>query len=555
MAAMLSAIVLAAWGCARKKPSEPDYIRHLDSLIQESPEFEKEKTARIEQLRKGSASATSPGEKYLFNRALFDEYMIFNSDSARKYINENLELASQTGNEEWQIESKIRKAQFLTGTGLMVKAMNILDSIDPSTLSKDALTDYYGEKIYLYSHLGNYTGGDNNSYYGMERMYRDSIMTIIDESHPQYLWFKGWDILGTDKPAAKTIEALKAKIAKSKLNTHQDAKDAYILAKLYEQGGDRDNFLRYMSLSASADVRISNWSEISSLQELSAALFNDGRGEIERPYAYTSYCLDKAIAYPNRVQAYLLSDSMRAISSAYQREANKHQQTTQAMMILAFVLTAILAGAVIYIVTQYRRLHSQQKRLDDTNRSLSEKIEELDKAKTLLNEANGRLQALIADLKEKNYELNEANYVKEEYICNIFNLCSEYISKLSDLKKSIHLKAVTKKYKEIEQETEDFDMKADFKEFYRAFDTVFLHIYPDFVHDFNELLQEDKQIIPKEGELLNTELRIYALIRLGITDSTKIAEFLHCSSQTVYNNRFKVRGRARVPKKDFAEIV
>lgn len=95
----------------------------------------------------------------------------------------------------------------------------------------------------------------------------------------------------------------------------------------------------------------------------------------------------------------------------------------------------------------------------------------------------------------------------------------------------------------------------ELKEFYSNFDAIFLHIYPDFVSDFNALLQPDKQIIPKEGELLNTELRIYALVRLGISDSVKIAEFLHCSPQTVYNNRLKTRSKAIVPKEHFADIV
>ena len=98
-------------------------------------------------------------------------------------------------------------------------------------------------------------------------------------------------------------------------------------------------------------------------------------------------------------------------------------------------------------------------------------------------------------------------------------------------------------------------MKEELKDFYQSFDSIFLHIYPNFVNDFNSLLQDDKKIIPREGELLNTELRIYALVRLGITDSVKIAEFLHCSVQTVYNNRFRVRNKAIIPKKDFAESV
>ena len=136
-----------------------------------------------------------------------------------------------------------------------------------------------------------------------------------------------------------------------------------------------------------------------------------------------------------------------------------------------------------------------------------------------------------------------------------FTICSNYIGKLEELKKNIHLKVVTKKYKEIEASTANFDMKDELKEFYQSFDSVFLHLYPTFVNDFNSLLQEDKRISLREGELLNTELRIYALVRLGITDSVKIAEFLHCSPQTVYNNRFRVRSKAIIPKEDFAETV
>ena len=182
-------------------------------------------------------------------------------------------------------------------------------------------------------------------------------------------------------------------------------------------------------------------------------------------------------------------------------------------------------------------------------------MEELSQAQQQLNLANTQLIELNDNLRQKNEELNEANYVKEEYIGYVFTICSSYISKMESLKRNIYLKAVAKRYKGLEEETANLDMKDELKEFYKSFDSIFLHIYPNFVDDFNTLLQEDKRIYPKEGELLNTELRIYALVRLGITDSVKIAEFLHCSVQTVYNNRFKVRNKAIISKKDFAESV
>ena len=181
---------------------------------------------------------------------------------------------------------------------------------------------------------------------------------------------------------------------------------------------------------------------------------------------------------------------------------------------------------------------------------------ELSEAKTQLGLANESLKKLNEELNSINQELKESNYVKEEYIGYIFTICSSYISKLESFRKNIHVKAMAKKFKEIEDYTSKADMmKEELRDFYKSFDTIFLHIYPDFIKDFNALLQPDKQIMPKEGELLNTELRIYALVRLGITDSVKIADFLHCSPQTVYNNRFRVRNKALIPREAFAETV
>lgn len=170
--------------------------------------------------------------------------------------------------------------------------------------------------------------------------------------------------------------------------------------------------------------------------------------------------------------------------------------------------------------------------------------------------SNNELNRLNEDLKRKNEELNEANYVKEEYIGSVFTICSNYIKSMETFRRTIYAKVKNKQYADIIRATEGNDTtKQELKKLFNSFDTVFLHIYPDFVADFNTLLQNDQRVTPKEGELLNTELRIYALVRLGISDSVKIAEFLHCSPQTVYNYRYNMRNRAKVDKKDFAERV
>ena len=146
--------------------------------------------------------------------------------------------------------------------------------------------------------------------------------------------------------------------------------------------------------------------------------------------------------------------------------------------------------------------------------------------------------------------------MKEEYIGYVFSICSNYINKLDEYRKNINRKIKTNQIDEVKAMTDRPTMaQKELKEFYKNFDAIFLHVYPSFVSDFNELLLPEERIVLKEGELLNTELRIYALVRLGINDSVKIAEFLHCSPQTVYNNRLKVRNKAIVPKEQFAETV
>ena len=548
----LTYISLSFSSCSEGSSKTDAYISQLDSLLQRHDELERSKLMRIGELRQKLAHAASPTDKYMINSLLLDEFSTYNSDSAMKYVDYNLDIARQVGNKEWENRNNIIKSGLLAGSGLLATSEEIMLSINPSTLPKDILTDYYGQMIFLYSHLGNYTGGDVNDYYIKERAYKDSIVQIIDSRHPDYLWYKGWDILGTDKSDDKLIGALRDLLDKSELNTRKDAKDAYILAKLYEQKGDHNNFKKYMTISGIADVKIVN-AEISSLEDLAKIMFAEG--DVNRAYRYINYSLNKAISYPNRVKAYGITNTLDSINRAYQEQGEKQQRRTRFFLILVCLLAAVLTGAIATIIVQNSRLRRRRRNLDAANKSLNKNVAKLSAAQQQLNDANSQLHQLNTDLKLKNDELNEANYVKEEYIGYIFTICSNYISKLEELKRNIHIKAVTKKYKEIEAETADLDMKEELKDFYQSFDSIFLHIYPNFVNDFNSLLQDDKKIIPREGELLNTELRIYALVRLGITDSVKIAEFLHCSVQTVYNNRFRVRNKAIIPKKDFAESV
>ena len=531
------------------------YINMLDSLLSKKEELSRAKNARITSAYNLAGKAVTDQEKYLASYRLFDEYATLNADSALKYINLGIEQADRTGNPEWKISARIAKSQLLTATGLLKEAESVMSSVNRVQVPDLLLPAYYGQMIFLYSHLGNYAGGDNNEYYVKERAYKDSIINVIPEAHPDYLWYKGWDILGSDKTDPSLIPALLKKMEGSNLNSREDAKSFYILAKLFEWQGDRENFKKYMTLSAICDVKTAN-AEIASLEDLAKIVFDNGEGDIDRAYSYINYSLNKALTFPNRVRAFGIARTQDEINNAYQLRSRLQERRIHTYLILVGLLAAVLLCTVVVIIVQNRKLKRQGAKLDTANKELNRNIADLSEAQKQLAEANTRLKQLNDDLQKKNEELNEANYVKEEYIGYIFTICSGYIGKMEEFRRNIHVKAVGRKYKEIEQATESHDtVKKELKDFYKSFDTVFLHIYPNFITDFNNLLQPDKQIIPKEEELLNTELRIYALVRLGITDSIKIAEFLHCSPQTVYNNRFKVRGKAIIPREDFVEAV
>ncbi len=555
LVALLLFASLLGTSCSTDNSEDSADLVRLDSLLNHTADIDRQKQIRISDLRHRIGRTTSVNDQYLAASLLFGEYSVYDSDSAMKYADQRLELAHRSGNTDWEIQSIIDKSELLTGTGMLHEAAELMAGIDSRKLSTDLLVEYYGQMIFLLSHQGNYAGGTTNDYYIREREYKDSIMGVIYPEHPEYYWYRCWDVIGTDKKDPGLIGEMEKHIADAGLNTRQNAKDAYALARLCRNEGDMKRCMKYLTMSAIADVNISN-ADIASLDELAQLLFDNGEGDIYRAYRYVNYCLNKAISFPNRVRAIGINKLLDDVNKAFNERIMQEKRRSDSALVAVCILAAVLISAIVIIIVQNRRLRRQSDNLDKANKKLNADVVELSQAHAQLNEVNGQLKKLNTDLQQKNEDLNEANYVKEEYIGYIFTICSNYIRKLEEFRSSIHVKAVSRKYKEILDETDCTDMMRDeLKDFYRSFDSIFLHIYPDFINDFNSLLQPDKRITPKEGELLNTDLRIYALVRLGITDSIKIAEFLHCSPQTVYNNRFKVRTRALVPKKDFAEAV
>lgn len=532
-------------------------LSKLDSLVAQKEAFVAAKEAKIDQLRKQRKTLRTLEEEYWLNKMFYDEYFVYNADSALSYVSGNLSIADEIGRGEWRAEWKIKKSFLLAATGMLKEALEEVQGISGQSLPYELKVEYYGQMMYIYSHFGQYSGDDSmanlrEGYYRKEGTYKDSIYAVVTPQDPFYLWYKGWKFLGTSEMGAVRKELLEV-VTASRLETRRDAMNAYILARLCREEGQQGEYLKYLAFSAMADVRIAN-KDVASLEELAKVLFE--LGDIDRAYTYINYCLQNAQTYRNRVRVIGMSEVQDAIRQAYQERSRKQEARLHVFLVLVSILSGVLLAAILYIYKQMKRLARSRAELDEANRLLNSHVHELSQAHARLAEANSQLQSLNEQLKSANAQLRESNYVKEEYIGYVFAICSNYISKLDEFRKNINRKVKTKQFDDIKALTDTPAMaQNELKEFYHNFDAIFLHVYPDFVNDFNALLQPEERIVPKEGELLNTELRIYALVRLGINDSVKIAEFLHCSPQTVYNNRLKTRNKAVIPKEKFAETV
>lgn len=542
------------------KYTEKQLLLHLDSLIEASPELVAQKNEKIKQLRKRFQHCRTLEEEFWLNKLFYDEYFVFKADSAMRYATRNIQIAKQLLKPELEQEWRLNTSFLLSATGLLKESAEELKNIEVDVLSDNLKLEYWDRMVYLYSHLGQYIGPETQSslvdiYYSSEQHFKEEMQRLLSPENPNYYSYLSSILINSpDSEAFHTLLGqLQDIVEASALSTRQDAINAYSLACMYKSKGDKAGQVRYLICSAIADVRSCN-RDIASLEELSAILYD--RGDIDRGYTYINYCLNAALLYPNRVRMVGISSIMEKLHQAYLERNQLQEMRLRNNLWLLGVMFIILIIALGFIVVQFRKIKKSKAALADANRQLSTHVDQLSAAHEQLAKVNSELQSVNAQLTSTNNQLLESNYVKEEYIGYVFSICSSYISKLEEFRKNVSRKMKAGQFDEVKQMTAGTTIvQSELKEFYHSFDALFLHVYPDFVDDFNALLRPEEQIVLKEGELLNTELRIYALVRLGINDSVKIADFLHCSPQTVYNNRLRTRNKAAIPKENFAEVV
>ncbi len=513
----------------------------LDQTISESEIYSTRRQKHIDQLRQRLSQVSRGGiEDYHLNHQLYLEFKAFICDSAIYYLNNNIRLADSLGDLEKSTEARLELSYLLASSGMYNEAIDVLKTIDRHTLQPQFLSDYYWCMDRVYGEMGHYTQDKiaSHRYWLISQAYKDSLYQCLSPDSDEYLALRE-TMYRSDQLYDEACRINDIRFSKTRFGTQAFAEVAYFRSLILRQRKDIEGEKYYLALSAISDIQ-SATKDHASLWMLAERLYNEG--DVERAYRYMRFSWNENKFFNARLRSWQSADVLSLIDKTYQAMIEKQNERLESYAFVITFLVLLLVVALIYIYRQMKKLALARNDLQSAN--------------TQLSQLNGELKDMNVCLQSTNADLSESNQIKEEYIARFVKLCSTYIDKLDAYRRMVNKKITAGQIKELQKITRSQEaLDSELDELYANFDSAFLHIFPDFVSQFNALLINEEQILLKRGELLNTELRIFALIRLGIVDSSQIAEFLRYSVNTIYNYRSKVKNKAKVSREDFEELV
>ena len=501
----------------------------LDQAIKERPIYMEQKELKLVELKRQLHRQIPDEERFAILGTLLDEYRSFNTDSALHMAEEREQIAIRLGNREYIDNARMNKADVLGMTGMYKEVMDLMRNIHIDRLPVDIHPYYYHIYRTVYGLMADYavTAYEKKLYTELTDKYRDSLLLVNKDNLLIHTLIQS-DQYNVRNEYDKAIRLLTDYLALQKDYEHDVAICAYTLSESYRLKGDKEKEKEYLIVSAMADMKTAV-REYISLRKLAVLLYQEG--DIERAYSYVKICMEDAAACNARLRMLEILEIFPIINDAYQQKTEKQQEQMKWALVSISLLSLFLLLAIFYVYKQMKKVAAARREVIDANKRLKE--------------LNDELHLSNAQLKEANHSIAENSYLKEEYIGRYMDQCSVYLEKMDNYRRSLGKIAATGNVEELYKNIKSSKfIEGELKEFYTNFDNTFLQLFPTFVEDFNALLADDEQISLKAGERMNTELRIFALIRLGITDSVKIAQFLRYSVTTIYNYRTKVRNKA-----------
>jgi hypothetical protein len=459
---------------------------------------------------------------------LYEEYKVYQFDSAYVYTQKLLNISKALNNIPKQYDSRIKLGFILLSSGMFKETFDCLNQINTHLLSDESKLEYYSIKSRAYSDLGDYNSDNTYSTFDQTEAvkYIDSVITLAKPGSFEQLYHLGNKQVITrqfQRPSPYYINLLNH----YNLTDHQRAMVATGLSFFYGGPFQSEPRTNLMIIGAIHDIR-SSTKETLAIFKLGQQLYLDGN--LKDAYTFIEQAMDDAQYYDARLRKIEIGAVLPLVAAhkiiTAENEKNRMENEKNKFLIyfLSIAVVAVLITLVSFIVfIQLKRLKVKEGIIEEKNIQL-EKI---------------------------NDKLSEDAHIKEEYIGYFFNLISGYILKLEKIKRNVERKIAIKKYDDLLLSINEINIKKERDTLFYTFDHVFLKIFPNFITLFNSLLKKEDQIWPKDNEVLNTDLRIFALMRLGINDNETIANILEYSVNTIYVYKMRIKAKALVPSDQF----
>lgn len=498
------------------------FCQNIDSLIsvlehkmEKQKVFDKAKENQIKRLLDDYFKTNVLEEKIRVNDELFKLYQYYNFDNSLKYIEKNIELANQLNNKILINDAILKMSMVLVNTGRYKESIDALSEIDRNSLQKPLFENYFYALKEGYSGLAYSTSVKSRQlkYNHLYNIYKDSLYLELKPNSDEALRLKEKEYRDS-RNIEIAFKINNNRLEKVSIGTRLFSLITFERSLLYEMTGNQIKQKEYLILSAISDIQASV-KDNASLGTLAKILFNES--DIDRAYRYINFSYDDAEFFNSNLRFVNIANTMPLITKAYEDKSAKQKKQLQELVISIGLLSIFLIFAIYSLYKQVVKV----------------------------SKARNELKILNEDLKSLYDKLSKVDKIKEHYIGSFLNLYSEYISKLDSYRKLVSkyvnnnqmnaLLKLSKSKQLIDEELEIFN---------KNFDESFLHIHPNFIESVNKLLKPENQLSIHNSSKLNTELRILALIKLGITRSSNIAKILRFSVNTIYNYRAAINNRA-----------
>lgn len=514
----------------------------LDNLLEQRKALIDNKNKDINRLKKNLPTSENTLKRLQTYEQLFEEYYVFQFDSAMTYLNKGIKLAKETQNTYYYNSNTISKAELLSIGGLYSEAIHEIEQVDTTGLDKAQHFEYYFSLFRIHTYWADFC--NDKTYTPTHRLkaqeYLKKAMPFCDETGKTYEYYLGeYAVFVLNNPQVARAHYVKA-IKQLPQNSRFYAMSCFALSGSYGNERNTEKQEEFLLLSSIADIENCTLENFA-LQNLAMYIFEHNKDELDLAQQYIQTALEDAHFYNNRLRIIEISSKLPVIVSSYQQTLNQRNKVQMTAIIAISLLLLFLLSAVFYIVKQTKRLSLQQQELQKNNNQLSE----LNRQQKELNTQLHDLNALLVDTNRKRERLAKL------YI----DLCAKYIARLKKqqtlVKRKIKANQITELLSQLSSERLS---EEDAATFLSRFDKAFLDLYPDFTEELNSLLLPEGQIQNKSTDELTTEQRIMALIRLGVKESAEIADLLFYSPQTIYNYRSVLKGKA-INKETFEEEV